>query len=112
MTAPKHTPGPWSYKTFETGGVLDDRIHSTSPQAGSGNVICLQPCDRFCPESAAKWEANAHLIAAAPGLYAKLKWLADWMRSVEGMSRNNLEELALDEADEIDALLAKARGEG
>lgn len=106
MTAPKHTPGPWTAK--------QNHWSRWEIHYGAGQLAGVaKPDDPASPpDTYAEAKANAHLIAAAPGLYAKLKWLADWMRSVEGMSRNNLEELALDEADEIDALLAKARGEG
>lgn len=93
MTAPKFTPG--EFRVVPTGLVRADVV------AESGRPVCVNVL-----------MADAYLFAAAPELYAKLKWLADWMRSVEGMSRNNLEELAWEEAGEIDALLAKARGEG
>lgn len=92
MTAPKFSPWPWR---FEMNGLSHASVISQVGWLVCENVL----------------HPNANLIATAPEMYAKLAHLSGWMDAVEGMSRNNLEHLALEERSEIEALLAKARGE-
>lgn len=69
--APKFTPGPWGAVSDEFGWCQrgigypdgDDRDHD----------LCVVQCGD--PD---ELEANAHLIAAAPDLYAALRRLADY----------------------------------
>ena len=53
MIPPKHTPGPWVVNTFIVNGQ-----HKLEVLDATGANACVQ--------------ANAHLIAAAPAMYAEL----------------------------------------
>lgn len=70
MSKQSFTPGPWSFRSYEPDGPLEDEVHSESPDAGDGDIVCLSPIHGGYDESAERWEANAHLIAAAPDLLA------------------------------------------
>ncbi len=71
MSDLKHTPGPWSCmsESEHEGVYLDDCVHSVSKAAGRADIICLSPSHEDYELSAAMWDANARLIAAAPELY-------------------------------------------
>lgn len=87
---PKWTPGPWIVFTSEDEwgcdtfvGTLTDTLFDVRPWKGPA------------------WqEANAHLIAAAPDMYAALEMAQLWL-SVDGRF----------DMQGINAALAKARGE-
>ena len=74
MTAPKHTPGPWSSDRMILGSSKDRRTGFVvnGPEA---DPLPVRICDLRCsPESPfAMTEANARLIAAAPELLEALK---------------------------------------
>lgn len=95
MSATKFTPGPWVKRgkgTIETGNggdiasVLDGRFSET--------------VDRETQE------ANAHLIAAAPDLYAVVSMLEGWLNG-----SHNDEYGLQDIGEATEAALSKARGE-
>ncbi len=75
MSDLKHTPGPWSCmsESAHEGVYLDDCVHSVSKAAGRADIICLSPSHEDYELSAAMWDANARLIAAAPELLAALR---------------------------------------
>ena len=88
---PKWTPGPWRY----------DRTNG-SPTTGEHMIAGAKPGYlaevRDCGSGDVR--ANAHLIAAAPDLYAALEMAQLWL-SVDGRF----------DMQGINAALAKARGE-
>lgn len=88
---PKWTPGPWRY----------DRTNG-SPTTGEHMIAGAKPGYlaevRDCGSGDVR--ANAHLIAAAPDLYAALKMAQLWL-DVDGRF----------DMQGINAALAKARGE-
>lgn len=103
MSGPGTTPGPWSARKFR---------HQTEPDellviGPKGEVLAT-----LYPQPQAR--ANAHLIAAAPDLYAAL-FCPDSMHGGPhrgdgercGLCRQSLYDI---EADQFEAL-AKARGE-
>ncbi len=65
MSAPKHTPGPWSY---------DEEADRIEGPTGEKWVICRSVND-----------ADARLIAAAPDLAEALEALADAILEEEGV---------------------------
>lgn len=98
MSEPKFTPGPWR---------LDADSHIRATNDDRHKTIALIPPDFH---SADIWDANAHLIAAAPELY----------KALEGMVIGSKLRLMLSDKDILPesplgiavAALAKARGEG
>lgn len=100
MSTPKHTPGPWTLER--------DRAKSLSIYASSTFVGEVY---NEVDEPSAQENANAHLIAAAPAMYALLEQISklrkDW-RVVGGLPSTEY----MDELDtlDIDGLLAQAEG--
>ena len=87
---PKWTPGPWR--------VLNDEAIKVASSDGSlATVTHIHLRGR---RDTSEVEANAHLIAAAPDLYAALEMAQLWL-SVDGRF----------DMQGINAALAKARGE-
>ena len=82
------TPGPWSREVGAGRGawIAGANMHGWAALA--------------CGNTDAEAEANARLIAAAPELYEALQFARDELRGQFGA-----------EYDDIDAALAKARGE-
>ena len=102
-----HTPGPW----VRRGQTSEDaKFNGTFHRVhGDGAWVSFVPTWDNSAAEASEAEANAHLIAAAPDLYAALQGAIEWMACVEGPLRDgapfksNLESYR--------AALAKARGE-
>lgn len=91
MSETKFTPGPW----FIDGQGIGPKSSADDQSYGiTMPVAYIEEYD--WPEN---HEANAHLIAAAPEMYAVLAWL------------NCRGGLGLDVHKSIEAALAKARGE-
>ena len=61
MKEPKFTKGPWTYVS------PDLRVYA------NGGVICRRVEQTGTGIAAKNWDANAHLIAAAPKLFDALK---------------------------------------
>jgi len=59
-------------KSAHEGVYLDDCVHSVSKAAGRADIICLSPSHEDYELSAAMWDANARLIAAAPEMLEAL----------------------------------------
>lgn len=101
MTAPKFTSGKWSIED-EGVGDLGMRESSIVNRDHDG--------EDWCVATVHSGLANAHLIASAPELYAKLTDVADRMRGMTSYAAESFD--FGNEAEEIESLLAKARGEG
>lgn len=94
-----HTPGPW---LVEEGHIQRDSggIRYWQITDGQDAIACNQFC--YAGSEPKTNEANAHLIAAAPELFAALEFIAHVARLTPGFSL-----LALKQAD---AALSKADG--
>ena len=93
----KFTPGPW-----EGGYGLLDGGYLGIWKSGSETVVArISPTDRETDE----YKANAHLIAAAPDMYAVLTELEE---SVDYWSEYDV---PIGIIDQIRAAISKARGE-
>ncbi|PWL18870.1 hypothetical protein DKP76_07360 [Falsochrobactrum shanghaiense] len=91
MSKPEFTPGPWSFRQNRNCSL--DFFGEGGQRLVLGNTFLINQ------------DANAHLIAAAPSLYRCLAEVRKWM---------DTDEFGPWEAAfcaEIDAVLAKARGE-
>ena len=98
---PKWTPGDWAGK----GQTSEDAVFCGTMHriCADGAWLAFVPAWKDNPDEASEAEANAHLIAAAPDLYAALERLVD---AVSGLSAG----VASISAD-ARAALAKARGQ-
>ncbi len=89
-----HTPGPWAVETEDGytsvifGGILIAEVDGGE----------------------AEYLDNARLIAAAPELLKALNSARILLTCVESCSRNNFTNLADEEVEAIDAVIAKATG--
>jgi len=88
----KFTPGPWVIRNWGGDDWPDNRVSIASTDNSEALFINARYANNV--------EANAHLIAASPDLYAMLHAL-----------RFNMEVDVFEYFTEIDELLAKARGE-
>lgn len=104
MSESKHTPGPW------VGFVAGD--HLTIHPAGTVGQIALVTGEN--------WNADGHLLTAAPDLYAALRRARGMLQSIagdieDGHSLAGMREkytlAVLRARDDADAALAKANGE-
>lgn len=93
MSDAKHTPGPWGVDPKRSFRVLDV----------SDNTICSTgSCDHIRDQ----WEANAHLIAAAPDLLSACE------EAFDAMHDDGHERMGMGRAIEAcRAAIAKAKGE-
>ena len=71
----KHTPGPWFLGESERGRHF--RAVDAKEPGALASVVWLMEDDDIDGVSSPRCEANAHLIAAAPGLLEALEALAD-----------------------------------
>ena len=108
----KWTPGPWEW-------TVADRIKGHDPDTGKPVLVVrlLRSTDKRGNEPECqlnRWDADAHLIAAAPDLYEAIQAAIDCgmvpVSSAEdgGASKYSKQ---VQVADQIRAALAKARGE-
>lgn len=111
----KWTPGPWMVVPARDGDDVNiaaphppGREHLTSAHPGGFAVACVWAL-WGCDGGQAVTVANAHLIAAAPEMAKLLQAASHALRSYQ--YGNSATELAQGCADQIDALLAKARAE-
>ena len=75
MSKSKHTPGPWGCVQRSHGTMLV-RSEASGVNGYIAEIYLSRPSE---------WEANAHLIAAAPELLDALMELADWYREHTGL---------------------------
>lgn len=99
MADTKFTPGPWEACSRET--------YQSIYGKGYERAICQVDSysEGFGPNRAER-DANAHLIASAPELYAMLAQTAEYFSDADG-----LEEDEYIYRQNVRAALAKARGE-
>ena len=99
MSRPQHTPGPWFARPASASN-LQWEVRALIP--GTRRSYMLAELSAPWPQSerSPQAEADAHLIAAAPELLSMLEDIRD-----EALPPGSLW------IEEIDALLAKARGE-
>lgn len=98
----QHTPGPWKVHRFQGGKIYV----VTNPPASEadlfkGHVIASQTT---CPD----WEANAHLISAAPELLSALVMFLD--EYANGLKGADSERNKRPEVIAARAAIAKATG--
>jgi hypothetical protein len=110
MTAPQFTPGPWD--AIWWAAVLRD-LHNFLPdelREDEGDPRYLYP-----GLSTFQSEQDAHLIAAAPELYANAEFLCDRLRDLEGYDGDELLRQLMGHVlpafARMETSLAKARGE-
>ena len=112
MTETKFTPGPWEAhdgQIWETYPDIDDQWRFKKVLADIRHNTGWPKHQKI--EGS---EANAHLIAAAPELYAALEWYAEQSRlarSIYSEGDEGRHALASDGGEKALAALAKARGE-
>lgn len=108
MSETKWSTGPWERDDVMECVMIGNHPHRVypvaSPSTETGIAICILPREDDSPKDRATVEANAHLIAASPTLYAAL----EKARICIGGSANSDGHTLL---QEIDNALALARGE-
>ena len=108
-----HTPGPWAtHKTEGNGGNIPDRLEIVGPEEGRRRSLIASIYGFKLPEG----QANAQLIAAAPELLECLQHIQGIVSESQGVAgwHQNGQIASWDELglrEEIDGVLAKARGE-
>lgn len=116
MTDTKFTPGPWAVRMSDNG--YPHQIEAPSADDGKAGAVGkrITRWGFLMLPSSAEAEANAHLIAAAPDLYATLAYYAD--QFCEGFCGDLPNAGTYNPEMDIDcsgcksrAALAKARGE-
>lgn len=126
MNKPKFTPGPWAVgmrhnmgnanivfaRNGDNGGKSDDAVWYDQPICSMYDMFGNIQLSNH-PESTGLY--NAHLIAAAPKLYAKLEELVNAANPIPvPMGENPEDSFPLrynEEIESIRKLLAEARGE-
>lgn len=105
---PKWTPGPW-FADVVSGDDPNGDDWETDIEVVSGNLKFIHGHDLgYSDGTDVEIKANAHLIAAAPDLYAALDEVS---ASLHQLARDrDLSEAELDFMRKTDAALAKARG--
>ena len=123
MSKTKFTPGPWewcdSYSEY-----TDQKTQSLVGNDGYDSILCCDGESNSPPCLGETGEANAHLIAAAPDLYAELETLVAELETL--WDEGETDDLDLYEMEDLEqkqeakllanietakAALAKARGE-
>jgi len=101
-----HTPGPWFAHDFSGINEGDVEASDFSVSCTTPDHITVAVMGTGLRNKKEEWEANAHLIAAAPELLEALEIVKQW----------DIENFALDIPIEIrkkmQAAITKARGQG
>lgn len=102
MSETKWTPGPWKVRLVERDGELRDCFVQAPDVNGYPYAAEILGDDEYREQSGGmlRKKADAHLIAAAPDLYAALKMAQLWL-DVDGRY----------DMLPINAALSRARGE-
>ena len=107
MTEAEFTPGPWSAYIDEGACIIQSDSSGfavADANKGSAHPLSDEWDKEWVAELDAQAEANAHLIAAAPDLYAALEAIISWDHQLDGP-------YAWEALEQAKAALAKARGE-
>lgn len=114
MSETKFTPGPWIPAGPSFGEPKMKYANSVIPDRDDDEYtddICEMPLLFYDEEQ----EANAHLISAAPDMYAELEAAMNVFRFYQGhhaaKGHSDKEQTNKQYADRIAKVLAKARGE-
>jgi hypothetical protein len=102
----EHTPGPWFVVETEILGTCIRPNTDGGGIAKDGSYLSIYV---YTSEDAAR-QASAHLIAAAPDMYAALKRQQDNIRRWLATGVPATEEESKQISDQIDAAIAKAEG--
>lgn len=113
MSETRFTPGPWTFSVHAPTGDCGFRAEGTGVFIEA--FADIRHAGEFARDEA---RANAHLIAAAPTLYdtaaevapALRRLIAEMSLGPDGEGRDWLDTLTAC-ADDLDAAMAKARGE-
>jgi hypothetical protein len=111
MMSEKFTPGPWwtdaVYNEEDLGCSIIAANTDCGPMPGNPTRGQVAFATEILPEDAETAKANAHLIAAAPDLYAALESLRG---NVIGWGDDSQIEAISDDLRAASAALARARG--
>lgn len=88
----KHTKAPWSHIKHNEGAGLNGHSLIVGAEYGGGAICTTHPKSEW-----EEYEANAHLIAAAPDLLTALEYCAENSADID--------------LDYIEAVIKKAKGE-
>lgn len=105
-----YTSGPWAVQKAEDcmGRKLDDLVKWVVTAFDGDLWITTGPT--WDPEHSEESEGNARLIAAAPAMLDALISCANFLECIEGISRNNMEQLASEELSQVVKVLEQAVG--
>jgi hypothetical protein len=121
----KHTPGPWHWIDGDTdqpyvfGAQNVGRPSLRTVKEYGENKTDIIDGKHYTSFVLPKWvldaeyvenPADAALIAAAPDLLEALQSARELLANVDGLSKNNICNLASEEVEKIDAAIAKATG--
>ena len=95
------TEGPWTFDNLESGQIISIDKEDED--------CCKVICDMLVTGDK-EWDADAHLVAAAPDMYAMIKEVADMQKQWYGYGMDTHIKLAK-MAKKMELILAKARGE-
>ena len=99
----KHTPGPWVVRNMSDAMAEKFTVERLTND-GLRSVICRINDMEVCPEHGGTGsEANAHIIAAAPAMYAALTAITDKLGETDAVIVSVMREIAK-------AALAQAEG--
>jgi hypothetical protein len=103
-----YTSGPWVVKRAEDlmGRQLDGLVKWVVTAFDGDLWISTGPT--WDSEHWQESEGNAKLIAAAPAMLDALISCANFLECIEGISRNNMEQLASEELDKVVRVLEQA----
>lgn len=110
-----HTKGPWSWIPESDGegrpAKYTDRGMPALVNSGGDLVCWFGNGETYYPtEGTRPSESDAHLIASAPDLLAACVEAESLLSGLEGISRNNAEQLAHEVGEVLRAAIAKAKG--
>ena len=109
MNNTRHTPGPWVVRNMSDAMAEKFTVERLSND-GLRSVICRINDMEVCPEHGGTGsDANAHLIAAAPAMYADAKQLCELVRDF--MNDNRLYDGQVIQAiSNLETALSQAEG--
>lgn len=100
----KFSDGPWMYYKEPS----EHYLHKIYCRTG---LICAMPGWLVQEDMRLEQEANARLLFASRDLFAAAELANQLCQGVEGMSKNNIEQMAYEASQVLSAAIAKARGQ-